>query len=479
MLNFVMNKKRKAWVISGVSAALVLSCAGVVWVDHGTIGEEREKITELEGQIAAADAKIATIPGVEDRVLGERLKVSEYTKILPLDKDINAFVDRITEFEAASGVEIEVLDDKTARDRNKGKKVSAFTPIVYKIELIADVEQFLSFVNFFESYDRFVAVKEFSVKGGDPVFLDDGSIVPARHKISMVLETYVYNGTTDTWRPVEIMNGAERMREIEEQRGPVAALQLEQYDYVRSPNRRDPFANPRRPIRQAPAAEDDSAALEEQREVLARLEKDLKEILDWSAKEKDESDLVLRYELSRRINAQATKLRLEIAKIDPKTYFSAPETRETFQTRVADPLKRFLDSRPGADSMEFPLKELETQLAKMKEGFKKRQFADVVALGQTLLKSRHADDPAAFVKVYERVEALAAKAQVHLDFTTIEMAFQGHVLPDRAPDRAVVIINGRAYSRGDQMDEGLIVEEIGASSVEFVYRGERIIRSTD
>ena len=113
--------KKVAWIIAGSSFLVVLLCAAVVVMDHKKMGEERGSIDGLRTQISKAESRIRAIPDLETRVLRERAKVKENVKILPSDNDINTFVEKISEFAKAAGVEIMSLDDKSAKTRNQRK----------------------------------------------------------------------------------------------------------------------------------------------------------------------------------------------------------------------------------------------------------------------------------------------------------------------------------------------------------------------
>ncbi|MEE9392418.1 MAG: type 4a pilus biogenesis protein PilO [Planctomycetota bacterium] len=478
MIKLNLNRKKKAWLIAGVSFVMVLGCAGVVWTDHGAIEEEQSRIGKLKSEILSADATIAKIKTVEDRVLSERVRVKEYTKILPLDKDINNFVDRITEFEAAAKVEISTLDDKSARNRNKKKSKDAFIRIGYKMNVTATIGQLLEFMHLFESYDRFVTVKEFNIKGANPVELADGTLIPARHGVGLTLETYVYKPTNAMKQPVKIVNADERMLGISESLGLAKGLELDAYAYEERPNRRDPFSNPRHLIEEQTGS-GEGAEIAEQEEVLDELVTEFNAIREQLKSETKEEDLVVKYELSRRLDARLGELRDRVTALDIDKFFSSPEARQRYRREVGDPLSELLKERLGADLELMPLDEVKSQYTRMQDSFDKEQFTDTIALGQTLMKSRVEGMPDELNEAFEEVLALIERAQIRIDFDQIEMVFNGLVVPGGDESKSIVIINGRAYSPGDEYAEGLTVKEVRSSGIRFLYRGERITRTLD
>lgn len=476
-MKLVLNRKQKAWTILGVSAFLCLACAGLAYMDYTEIQEEEKKIDTAKQQNAKADATIAQLKKVEDRVLAERLRVEEYTKILPLDKEINAFVETITQFEAASGVEIEVLDDKEARSRGKKKSREAFVRIVYKVDCVATVSQFLEFLHLFESFDRFVNVKEFSVKGNDPKVTESGDVLAARHDISMLLETYVYNPKGRISKPVKILNAEQRMSDLAARMKDDHTLELDAYDFVLTSKRRDPFSNPRRSLE--PKGELDTEALEEQRAVIAQLEKELQELQALAEREQSEKEVVIRFELARQVNERAQAFASKLTALDVAKTFGDGEERRAFEAKVNEPFMTFMKNRPEVAGLNVPIQELRNQLERMEESFAAEKWSDTVSLGKALVQSRPAAMPEEMVAPYGKVEELLKRAQVRLDFEQIELAFNGLVLPENAPERSVVIINGRAYSPGDRFDEALVVKDVRPAEVAFVYRGEEILRRID
>ena len=77
---------------------------------------------------------------------------------------------------------------------------------------------------------------------------------------------------------------------------------------------------------------------------------------------------------------------------------------------------------------------------------------------------------------FEEIAKLMTRSEVQLEFAQIELEFAGFVLPGNDPTRSVAIINGRAYSKGDRIDEALDVREVRPAEVVFHYRGENIVR---
>src|SRR5262249_48221849 len=128
-------------------AGLVVLCAVVTgafgffaWRDAATVSQTRDEIAGLQTQIEAAARKKGAIPGLEREVIVLRENVDQYVKILPDNREINDFVNKINAFADQSEVVVTKLDDvdrKRNSRPNKGKE--AFEKVEYKLQLSGSV----------------------------------------------------------------------------------------------------------------------------------------------------------------------------------------------------------------------------------------------------------------------------------------------------------------------------------------------------
>jgi Tfp pilus assembly protein PilO len=120
------NKKTRFLLGLGVGTFVLAGALGfLTWSDWQEISRLDADSDSLRDRISKADVEIRKIAGLEDKVLLLRQSVQDYVNILPDDAEINAFVDKLTEFATAAGVNINKLDDTAARQRRVRAKGAA------------------------------------------------------------------------------------------------------------------------------------------------------------------------------------------------------------------------------------------------------------------------------------------------------------------------------------------------------------------
>lgn len=480
MLNAITKTKKKAWIIIGVSAALVLASAGVVYMDYTTIGEEEAKTEGLKNENMKANIRISKIRNIEDRVLKERLIVSERVKILPEDKEINDFVQKITDFSTASGVEVTKLDDSAARNRGRRKSAGAFLDIAYKLEVKGTLSQFLDFMHRFETHDRFVKVKQLSISNDQSAMTNEDDEGPAVHQIELILETYVYQPGKKGAAPVAITNADKRTLALTKQGAVIDPLELESYDYESQPERRDIFADPR--VKSGVGAELRRVAAknkEEQEKVLGEVTEEfarLRKALDAEAKLES---FVERVTFSSKLNEQLAAFNRKLQEIDDTKAISDRELADKLESDVSKPFALLYRTRKETDSQGMAFQELEAEFKRMERAFAAGQFAEVMAAAKALALVKTEGSGPEMERVFARIDKISARASARQEFSQIPMAVTGYVFQPARPEKAVVIINDRAYSPGDVFAEGVIVGQIDLSRVVFLYKEEKIVRSLD
>lgn len=479
MLNTIPNKKKKALIISGASFLLVIACAGVVWVDWKEIKKEQADVESLRMQIDKADARIRKIPEIELRVLRERSIVRENVKILPSDAEINEFVEKITEFASSSGVEVVSLDEKSARDHAKKKSAEIFARIVYKMKIMGTVSQFLDFLNRFETHDRFCSINQFTIKGGkkDESKKAASETQVVRHEIELEVETYVYNARASGEQPVEILNADQKLAKVLRAEEIANALTLDSYTYSSKPERRDPFVDPRiseQAGNTAPVAENAEA----QEKMLDELRRGMAELNKALAEEMKIDDIVTRHEYTKRLNLKLIEFETHLKKLDSEKFFSSKELAGLFKSDVHEPMARIMKDRPSS-APGFEIHEIESQLGKMGLAFEQGRFQDVVTSAATLLGSKSSSAPEEVVELFSKVEFLKDRAQARIEFGQKPIRFSGVVYVRNNPKSAVVIINDRAYSPGDVMDDGVVIRSVDPAQVTFLYKKEEIAKALE
>ena len=474
--------KKVAWIIAGSSFLVVLLCAAVVVMDHKKMGEERGSIDGLRTQISKAESRIRAIPDLETRVLRERAKVKENVKILPSDNDINTFVEKISEFAKAAGVEIMSLDDKSAKTRNQRKQVETFVRIVYKMSVKGTFAQFLDFVNRFENHDRFVAVNSYSIRADSKAAnakskdgKEEATVFP--HEIDLEVETYQYSVAASAKPPVDILNADQKLAKALREKPADGSLEVARYAWQPRPERRDPFADPRK-AQNAPVEAKSEAPLEEELKRLEEIEAGFKKLSDALAKEPEVKDLVQRIEYQKRLNQAIVEFREKLLKLKKDEPFTAKEARARFAKNVDEPFAKILAERPD-DVPELLAQEIEMQVEKMQADFDAGRHESVAASGRALLETKPAKTDEALAALFARADALTRRSDARIEFAKKSLAFGGLVYKHSNPRTAVVIINERAYSIGDVLDDGVVVKSIDPAKVVFLYKKEEITTSLD
>lgn len=471
MLNVIRNAKKKGLIIAGVAGTLVLASAGMVYYDHGKIGEAEKAISGINNKIAAADARIAKIPSHEDRVLRERIVLGEYVKILPDSEEIHSFVDRITEFATVTGVEIESLSDRKRTGRTKGG-ASAFLNINYNLELKGTLNEVMDFIHRFETYDRFVSVKQLSISAGSEGGKDGGEEGPPRHEVALELETYVYNPGIKGSKPVEIVNAEERMFEIAETADLGQKLVLDSYPFRSKPDRRDPFVDPR--WEDTPLSPEASRDAEAQVAMLSKLEAEFSEIRAGIEEEAKAQDIIVRIELGQRLNTRMATFKRDVDDLENADFFTKRDLRERFQTEIVEPFRKEYEGREALDPGALQLQQLEAEYQRMTIAFDQGRFQDVTQAWETIRTSMTAAVVDSEVKgVVSKMELVASRSATRIEFGQKQIAISGFVFKPTEPERAIVIINDRAYSPGDVLDDGITVGRIDQTRVVFFYKREQ------
>lgn len=476
---------------AAIAAAALLVVGGLgwlVWSDWTALDETRGRIVDVRGRLDRATADLAKVPATEDAVLLLRETVKEYVKILPNDKEINAFVNQLTRFAQEAGVRVTKLDDADAKSRgSRAKKgpVAAFDKVVYRISLEGLSEPVLRFMDLFENHERFVRIASLKMEAERQVAAksSDGPEVetaPAPHRVDLELETYVYDPKSKSQGPVDVPGEAQKLERLRAVEGiSVDArrdLALASYKRTDRGDRRDVLLDPRRPAGGAGAAH---AALQKEQEAAFAA---LKGLLDAaSAAAADEAKqasvvkrLKAREETERRLAAfdaarRASEERREIT-LEPLRKRVEGELLPAYEALAAG---RDLASRRTV----FAAEQATEALERVRGAFAARRFDEVVALAAELTRRRTGEDPPAVAAAIDEAESLAAAAAAEVEFDGRAFSFGGTVVYRQDAARSVAIINGRPYMPGDRLDEETSVVAITSSEIAFEFRGRRVVRS--
>jgi Tfp pilus assembly protein PilO len=435
-----------------------------------------EQMAQKRVELDRADAQIREIPRLEEMVLVLRETVNQYVRILPDEREINDFVDQLTQFAARSDVRVKKLDDEDVRartGRNKKGATAAFDRVVYKLSLESNSEQLLTFMDLFENHERFVKISSFKVEhraeareGVDPLS------VP--HQVDLELETYVYNAKIKSKDSVEIPQEAQKLERLKAA-GLVGAevvpdLALASFKHEAGLTRRDVFYDPRLLGAQK------LRATEEERSAQQAMLDDFISKLDRLAADLGEEakidNMVRRLQAREKINKDLVMVGAEIGKARADRVFTVEDVRDRFEQDVDARFQKMVEGR-DLNLMAAPVlgQQIEEHVAKMHAAMDDTQWEQVVTLHDEVTRMSASVTGADIKAMLKDADGMHRIAKAHLDFNARPISFGGAVCFENDPNHAVVIINGRSYSPGESIDPDLVVRSITPASITFEFRG--------
>ncbi len=507
------NEKQTLIVTVSVSAVLTLIFLVLIYMDRQTVyaGEdpgpsdpegqleaqaipedewgERRKIQDLQAKTKLAQAEADKMSERENNVIVFRQIVERDAAYLPDEEDVNLFAETVRDFENASGVLMTNVSDLTLKPSGQ-----AISTLPISLQLEGSFDQFLKFLNMFESYDRLVNTRSFTVTTGE-VTVDANDLKTARHGISLSLLTYVYVAGAGNLKPVAIPNYDKRkldpdiVREVRKFKEP----NVGKYPLKSRARRRDPLIENRvMPVAQTPDGE--MAGRVEQEALVDQLWQAFMELqTDYDAYVKlDEEGKVLQaatmlQTVTEKISAVESKLQ------ESTTSITIPEVKDYLQKRVITPfdaIKEKIDLGPR--KVEISVVKVREFHGKMKNLFGRAQYRQVIATWQAFQAYVKGRPVAARAKpVLEDMRTLATQSQNRLDFKGLGLVCSGIIrapaIPGRAatattdevpatPDRSRAILRGMPWKVGDYVDEKKECElrKIEKDRLLFRFRGEEI-----
>ena len=241
-----MKNLRKMWIaVIGGGALCAAGLGALLWWQHGQIEQARNQVSTLRGGIESSRKLIETTGALEREVIVLRELTEVMKGILPDNDDVNNLVRTLQRFSDESGVRIAGLKKKAELSNKKDK--SDFDKVAYTLSLEGDAFQFLDFLDLLEGHSRFMRVPSFRITAAARTELEKEG-VPS-HKVSIDVETYVYEPKKDQ-KAIKI-DGYDRKRdlllgEIDRRKG---SLQVSTYAYRGARGRRDPWIDPRVPLK--------------------------------------------------------------------------------------------------------------------------------------------------------------------------------------------------------------------------------------
>lgn len=418
-----------------------------LWGEHRKCYEIQKEMDQLRGE---ADL----IAKREQDVIVYREIVQRDSQILP-DKDlVTQFVTTIDDFARQSGVAVTDVSDLNL----VGTQGQAISRVPIRMALSGSFDQFLKFLNLFETMPRIVNTRTFAIQAGARV--GDDPNAPASHAITLELETYVYTAQAGLSKPVEIANYERRKDDpvIQKLVRQQKAAKVESYHLRPRISRRDPMVDPRRSAVGPEGAGLAPEKYEELKRLVDRLKNDvtlLQEDLRLRDQYLQEKKYIQYVQIKAQIEDKVRSLELQIKDADPKMV--VPELREMFGEEVAVPFQNAAGASAQGDAVndirvlmrqhvaEFVEKakiaidecayERAVQVAKDFEGLVTKPNTKIAEDAQPLVTELH---------------ELARNASVRIEFDNLNIKVTGVI---RRPEGSIVIINGKTRRVGDYVDD--------------------------
>jgi Tfp pilus assembly protein PilO len=462
----------RASIIGGVLLTGLFGWLG--YQDYKARETALEQVAQKRAELDRADAQIKEIPKLEEKIIILREMVNEYVRILPDEKEINLFVEKLSEFATRSDIHVKKLDDEDVRartGRNKKGATAAFDRVVYKVSLEGTCEQLLTFMDLFENHERFVKIGSFKIDHREQP-KEGVDAMSVMHQIDLDLETYVYNPKVKSNNNVVIPQESQKLEKLKSS-GLVgnenAELVVASYHHEGT-KRRDLFYDPRLASNQAEQASKEDLArqkglLEEFITRLQRIGADL-------AEEAKIDNTVHKLQATEKVNRDLMAYGADVTKAKSEHVFTVDEVRTRFEKEVEAPFQKMLGNRNVVvDNAPILGQQIEEHVGKMRSAMDESHWDEVVTLHDEVTRMSALVSGADIKALMKEAGAMQRTAKAHLDFNARPISFGGAVCFENDPAHAVVIINGRSYAPGESVDQDLVIRSITPSTIVFEFRG--------
>lgn len=470
-----LTVNQKLGIVAGVAFLLTALGGTGVWWAQGLVQEKIDSIAAMQTEVAAAQEKIRKIPDLEQDVIILRENLYEYVKILPEEAELNDFARVTNQFRSQSGVQLtQFLPGKPA----SAGKDSPFERYSYKITLKATLWQFMQFMSFFEDYERFVQIKDFTLTGAasDRANIGAGGVI---HSIEMTVETYVYRASAKS-KDVAIANYAtkvEKLREeIFEARQTIAKPG---FKFEGERGRRDIFVDPREAAGSRPAGELGPSP-RDQRRIIERLHSKLEEAQAIFRRLQDKSiTLFDKYSLERGLREQIAGLEREVEETNTKGLISHAPLKLSWSREVVEPLAALKKSLSAAkdETQDRFLSDSEMQelLTAMRDDLHDGDLRGAIERYDMVEERLRVEKEDPRYPLFTRIEGLYMRAKLAEEFSGLPLQISGVCVNDGG--KSGIILNGTVYQEGEYVDNNLLVKSVGRDSIEFVYKGFTVVKT--
>jgi Tfp pilus assembly protein PilO len=476
-----LTEKQLLLLTIGITVLIAGGLGFLIWGDFRTIEEEKQRIADLERQIAAAEKEIAVIPEREFRVIANREIADKEVAFLPEDEEIETFWDVLERYAAESGVRISEIagtPQRTARARKGEQSTIATVPQV--LSLKGTVDEFLRFINMLENYERIINVVEYSISAGEVADLDDGKV---RHGIRLALTTFTYSKKiASTIVSIPKYEEKRDQAEVKKWLSRIKIQEKETYTLQPSLSRRDPFVSVRRRPTQASTEPGEGLPPEVQRAMIANLVELIRTLQQGLAFEEElarRNDL-WRLQAQRQENRDAYTQLGELITGAIKD-LTLPECQDRLKRDVLVPWaaiqKRIEDITKSNPRLKKEA--VDEWVTKIEKLFDEERWTEVESEARAFRDSskngQHVEDAAR--EQVQKIFELQRRAKVIENFDKRKVVISTILYSPHGV--SVAVINGKQMTVGDALDADgqVIVVEIGENFVIFETEGVQIKKS--
>ncbi|HJP01283.1 MAG TPA: hypothetical protein QF764_05895 [Planctomycetota bacterium] len=462
-------KDRKIWIaVLGGGALIAAGLGAGIHVEDGHIDLARAQVAQLGDEIGTSRKLVSGTRALEREVIVLRELAEVIQGILPDEDDVNNLVRTFQRFSEGSDVRIRALKKKSDP---RGKQETAFDEVAYTLTLEADAFQFLDFLDMIESHSRFMRVPRFKITAADRTQVEADGF--AAHKVQLDIETFVYD-REKSFRPASI-EGYDRKRtlmvgEINRRR---SDLVVSSYDYLGARGRRDPWVDPRVPVR---GDGETALSVKEQMDIVRDLVERMAMAREsWTAVAASSNvveEMVARADLEQLL----AHIEEDLRRVEAEGSIRYVPSRRRLELEVMEGLVALRRDLAATEGGRGPsVEKLAEVLDAMNRHLQREEYELVLDAFRLVdeelqyIEGDRARKPYA-VELRRRADL----ARTVLEFDEIEIEVGMIAIVAGAP--SVALINGSARQVGEMLGRELLIRDIRTDEIEFLFRGVILAR---
>jgi hypothetical protein len=297
------------------------------------------------------------------------------------------------------------------------------------------------------------------------------------HKISMVVETYVYSGANKN-KNVNIPNYASKRDRLRDRIVANAlSIKLRKFEYRGAQGRRDVFVDPRQSAASVAAG---SNPLEVQKGRIDRFAAEVQALREVFQRARDERLTYLeRAKLEKTLREKLGEIQAGIADVTERQLITWPPYQLKWNNEVLQPLadvQREISQSSELVRDQFLAKEqLQQLLELLTEEMKQGNLDAVRERYATVQDKLGVDAEDERYPLVERIEMIMLCAETITEFSNLRLEIDGVVVNQEG--RSGILVNGQVVEEGEYLSDDLVLKAVAAESAEFVYKGFVVVKS--